>query len=693
MVIKFNKKITIIVIIATALVAAGAVFLFTAYSKNDNGAKVFETYKEKWEKKDFKAMYSLLSKSTKEKISEQQFVDRYTAIYKGIEAKNISIKVENNDKSNKSNKNNVKIPFSITIDTAAGSLNVPGYEAALEKEKINGKNQWTIQWDEKMIFPNMGPNDKVKVDISKAKRGELYDRNGNGLAINSTIYNMGINPSKFIKNKDANIAQLAKILDIDSSVIDNKLKANTNPEQFVPIVNISSLEKDKAAEASKIDGVLYQQPAGRIYPGGEAFGSLIGYIGLITAEELGKMKDQGYNSTSFIGKAGLEQVYEKILKAENGAEIYISKQKDGKQVDKITLLKKEPKDGENIKLSVDFSLQKKAYDAMNKDAGACAAINPKSGEVLALVSSPSYDSNALTCYATNSQKAAWKNGADPFQNRFKNAYAPGSTFKLLTATLGLSEGKIKPDEGINIQGTQWQPNKSWGPYKITRVEDSNDPVNLKNAFVHSDNIYFAMAALNIGKDQFIKGCSNFGLGETLPIDYPIAKSQLSNDNTINNDQQLADSGYGQGQVLMSPLHVALMYSSIVNGGNIMTPILKNDSSVTPKLWKENVISQDNIKILRDDLTAVIEDPTGSGHGAQISGKALAGKTGTAELDKKSVDDKNGKENGWFICMNTDNPKIVVSMIIEDVKSRGGSHYVVPKVKDVMDYYLTQGGGK
>ena len=691
--IKFNRKITIIILIAVVFIATGAGFLLFASSKADNGDKTFETYKGKWQKQDFKAMYGLLSSSTKEKVNEKQFVDKYSNIYKGIEAKNITIKIENKDKLKSSDKNTVKIPFSITMDTAAGSLKVTGYEAILKKEKINKNDQWTIQWDEKMIFPSMGPEDKVRAESSKAKRGEICDKNGKGLAINSLVYSIGLNPSKFVKNKDANIAQLSKVLDIDPSYIDNKLKANSNPDQFVPIVNVSTLEKNKVSEATKIDGVIYQQTPGRVYLGGEAFGSLIGYIGPITAEELEKMKSEGYKSTSIIGKAGLEQFHEKRLRGEDGAEIYISKQKDKKEVQKITLIKKEPKDGENIKLYVDFDLQNKIYAAMNKDTGACAAINPKTGEVLALVSSPSYDSNALTCYATNSQKAAWKSGADPFQNRFKNAYAPGSTFKLFTAAAGLREGKIKPDEGINIQGTQWQPSKAWGAYKITRVQDSNGPVNLKNAFVHSDNIYFAMAALNIGKDQFVKCSVSFGLGEKLPVDYPIAKSQLSNDNTLSNEQQLADSGYGQGQVLMSPLQVALMYSSIVNDGSMMTPMIENSSSAAPKAWKEKVISQDIIKNLVEDLTAVIEDPAGSGHGAQISGKALAGKTGTAEIEKKSVDDKNGKENGWFVCMNTDNPKIVISMIIEDVKSRGGSHYVVPKVKDVMNYYLTQGGGK
>ena len=689
--IRANKKIlTITVILLTAITAA---IVLTAFAKGDNAAKTMEAYKSKWEKQDYKGMYSMLSSNTKEKVTEQQFVERYTAIYKDIGAKNISIKLNNGNKIKAGKKESLDIPFSLTMDTAAGKLKIADYEAALIKEKENNKKVWKIGWDEKMIFPGMEPDDKVRMNISKAKRGEIYDRNEKALAINTQVYNVGIHPSKFIKNKDMNIVQLAKVLDIDTSVIENKLKVSTNPEQFVPIVNVSSLERDKVLEAIKIDGVTNLKPEGRVYPGGEAFGSLIGYIGEITAEELEKMKDQGYSVGSLIGKAGLEQVYEKRLKGENGIEIYISKIKDGKQVQKVTLAKKEPKNGENIKLFVDFDLQKKIYDEMNKDGGACAAVNPKTGEVMALVSSPSYDSNARTCYTTNTQRALWKNSSkDPFQNRFKNVYSPGSTFKLLTAAVGLNQGKIKADEAINIQGNQWQADKSWGNYKITRVTDPGKPVNLKDAFVYSDNIYFAKAALGIGKDDFIRGCNSFGLGEALPIDYPIVKSQLSNDNNIKNDEMLADSGYGQGEVLMSPLHVALMYSAAVNEGKIMAPMLENKNNTTPKLWKDNVIGKDNIKYLVDGLTAVVEDPSGTGHAAKTKGVVLAGKTGTPEL-KKSGDDKNAEENGWFVCMNTDNPKLVVSMIIENVKTRGESHYVVPKVKNIMEYYLIQRGGQ
>ncbi|HSQ34120.1 MAG TPA: penicillin-binding transpeptidase domain-containing protein, partial [Peptostreptococcaceae bacterium] len=643
----------------------------------------FESYGDKWEKKDYEGMYTMLSSNAKERINKDEFISRHTNIYNGIEAENIDIKIKSEDKD-KSN-----ITFSISMNTLAGNVEISDYNVAMTKEKVEGNNQWTIDWNESMIFPSMDQDDKVSVERFNAKRGEIYDRNGKGLAINDTVITLGIHPSKFEQNKESNISQMANILDIKESSIEDKLNKNNDPEAFVPIVKILPNEKNKIAQVMEIEGVVHTKSEGRVYPGGEAFGSLIGYIRPINAEELEKHKGQGYSSTSMLGITGLEQEYEKRLREYKGGLIYISKQEDGKEVEKIEISKKQPKNGENIKLSIDFDLQKKIYEEMNKDLGASTALNPKNGEILAMVSSPSFDSNLYSTYIPESQKRAWKDNSNKeFENRFNNVYSPGSTFKLITAAVGLENGIIDPNEYIDIKGDRWQPNTSWGEYKVTRVSDTKRPVNLNDAFIYSDNIYFAMKALEIGKTDFIKEASKFGFNEKLPIDYTIEKSRLSNDNNIKDDMLLADTGYVQGQVLMSPLHVTLAYSSIVNDGNIMTPILELKENNDYKVWKKNVVSKENAKILLNSLTQVIENKEGTGHDAKINNLRLAGKTGTSEL-KKGLGDKEGKEDGWFVCMDTDKSEIVVSMIINDVKNRGGSHYVVPKVKNIMNYNLNK----
>ena len=150
---------------------------------------------------------------------------------------------------------------------------------------------------------------------------------------------------------------------------------------------------------------------------------------------------------------GLEQVYDKRLKGENGAEIYISKIEEGREIEKITIAKKEPKNGENIKIAIDLDLQEKIYKTMRGEPGSSAAVEPKTGEVLALVSSPNFDSNMYTTYISKTMAEKMKNSdTNPTFNRFNKVYCPGSTFKLITSAIGLNTGVINPEEGINISG-------------------------------------------------------------------------------------------------------------------------------------------------------------------------------------------------------------------------------------------------
>ncbi|MGO5064478.1 MULTISPECIES: penicillin-binding transpeptidase domain-containing protein [unclassified Clostridium] len=192
-------------------------------------------------------------------------------------------------------------------------------------------------------------------------------------------------------------------------------------------------------------------------------------------------------------------------------------------------------------------------------------------------------------------------------------------------------------------------------------------------------------ALDLGSDKFIKGINNFGIGEDLDFEYPIDKTQVSNKGKIDEEILLADTGYGQEQIFVSSLHMALAYSTLGNDGNIMKPRLNISENSTAKVWKK-AIDSNNVNTLVNGFSSVINDSDGTASDIKIPGINIAGKTGTAEI-KKTQDDNTGTENGWFVGVNTDNSKISLSMIIENVKDRGGSHFVTPKVKNIMEYYL------
>ena len=165
-------------------------------------------------------------------------------------------------------------------------------------------------------------------------------------------------------------------------------------------------------------------------------------------------------------------------------------------------------------------------------------------------------------------------------------------------------------------------------------------------------------------------------------------SQISNDGELNKDILLADTGYGQGEVMVTPLHIALFYTTLANEGNIMQPRLVTSENSEAKVWKEGLISKDNLPTLVEAFTALVNDSGATIADGAVPGHRVAGKSGSAEI-KKSQDDTTGTENGWYASVDPDSSKISIAMIIEDVKGRGGSHVTVPKVRNVMDYYLNK----
>ena len=666
-----NKLLLLLSLIIVTIFSLGC-------SKTSKYNEAFNSYVEKWLKSDFSGMYSMLTKESKESINEETFVNRYKTIYSAINLDNLDISL-NKDLEKKDNYYTAS--FTLKATTIAGELNLTNFDVDIYKEEDN----YLINWDESLIFPNMINDDKVYVRTTNHSRGKILDRDGNILAEDGTISVVGIHPSKFNnENRNSKITELANTLDISEDTIISKLDANTDPELFVPIVSITTTdEKLQTLTNRNEEGILINTKTSRVYYGGEAFGRLIGYVGAITAEELENKNDYSYTSTSLIGKAGIESVYEDTLRGEDGAEIYIKRGSD-----EISILKKEVINGEDIKLTIDSTLQNNSYTQLNGEKGAVTAVDPISGEVLALVSSPSYDSNMFTTYVTKTKAAEREaNNYTDTVNRFSKTYAPGSTMKLITAAIGLNTGKINPDESIEINGLTWQKDSSWGNYKITRVENVS-PVSLREAAKHSDNIYFAQAALKIGSDDLISGIKGFGIGEEMTFEYPMTDSSISNDGSLNSEILLADTGYGQGELMVTPLNMALAYSALANNGNIMTPRLVLSDNSTASIWKESAIKPENLQTLIEDFSAMVNDEDGHAYEMKIDGYNIAAKTGTAEI-KSSQDDTNGTENGWFVAVDTTSSKLAIATIIEDVKDRGGSSIPIPMVKNIMEEYLNR----
>ena len=207
--------------------------------------------------------------------------------------------------------------------------------------------------------------------------------------------------------------------------------------------------------------------------------------------------------------------------------------------------------------------------------------------------------------------------------------------------------------------------------------------------IYSDNIYFAKAALKIGAKEMKDSLLRLGFQEELPFEIVMSKSQYSNTEDIETEIQLADSGYGQGQVLVNPLHLACIYTAFCNEGNMIKPYLVYRREVQPEYWIPGAFSTDTTNLVLEGIKKVVNDPHGTGYAAHREDILLAGKTGTAEI-KASKDDASGTELGWFAVFTAENtverPILVVTMV-EDVKGRGGSGYVVAKDKQVLESWF------
>ena len=420
----------------------------------------------------------------------------------------------------------------------------------------------------------------------------------------------------------------------------------------------------------------------RVYPLGEAAAHLVGYVQNITAEELEEHEGEGYTTSSVIGKSGVESLYEEELRGSSGCQIMIVDE-DG--ADKELVLRKEAVDGTDITLTVDAELQRQLYEVYQEDQSVSVAMNPRTGEVLALVSTPAYDNNLFVLgMSENTWNAIRENEAQPMLNRFRATFVPGSSFKPIIAGIGLSTGTLDAEEDMGAAGTSWQKDESWGNYYVTTLHGT-DPANLENAMVLSDNIYFARAALNMGQETLTEQLDRLGFNERVPFDIWTTESTYANEEGEWTEIQLADSGYGQGQILVNPLHLAAMYSAFVNGGDMIEPYLRVTEDRQPTVWVENAFTEEAAETVKNDMIQVVEQPEGTAHGCRMEGVTLAGKTGTAEI-KDSQEDTDGTELGWLGILTPDREmedSFLLMTMVQDVRDRGGSGYVVSKTMEVL----------
>lgn len=638
---------------AVILIAAagGGYFYYQHYQETqavEAGEKTVEQFVQALNKGDYNKAAEMTSKkaANKSALSEKEILDKYQNIYGAADVKGLQI---SNLKVDKKDDSTYSFSYKAKMNTSLGELKDLSYKGTLDRND----GQTTINWQPNLVFPEMEGNDKVSLTTQEAARGNIIDRNGEPLATTGKLKQLGVVPSKLGDGgeKTANIKAIASSFDLTEDAINQAISQSwVQPDYFVPLKIIDGATPELPA------GATIQEVDGRYYPLGEAAAQLIGYVGDITAEDIDKNPELSSNGK--IGRSGLEMAFDKDLRGTTGGKLSIT---DADGVEKKVLIEHEVQNGKDIKLTIDAKAQKIAFDSLGGKAASTVATTPKTGDLLALASSPSYDPNKMTNgISQEDYKAYEENPEHPFISRFATGYAPGSTFKMITAAIGLDNGTIDPNEVLTINGLKWQKDSSWGSFKTTRVSSDVSQVDLKTALIYSDNIYAAQETLKMGEKKFRTGLDKFIFGEDLDLPISMNPAQISNEDSFNSDILLADTGYGQGELLIAPIQQAAMYSVFTNNGTLVYPKLIADKETKDK---KNVISETAVQTIVPDLREVVQDVNGTAHSLSALGIPLAAKTGTAEIKEKQ--DVKGQENSFLFAFNLDNQGYMMVSMLEN----------------------------
>lgn len=552
-------------------------------------------------------------------------------------------------------------------------------------------------------YAGLADGNRIRIVPSMAPRGTFYDRNGELLVTNRPGFSVSLLPLTAPISDDV-IARLSDLLKVPTDEIKTKIAGHSgfNPIRIKTDVTpdiVSIIEEQK----SQYPGVVIEVTPIRDYILKQEGAHTFGYVSEINDTELEKMKDEGYKSGDIIGKFGIEKIYDKELRGENGGQ-QVEVDVSGKPVQ--ILGRKEPVPGDDLELTIDIKLQQAAEKAVDEQltqfgahAAAAVVMNPQTGEILAMVSRPAFDPNL---FAHGISSKDWNqlnnNPYHPMDNKtITGEYPPGSTFKIVTGTAALTEGVVTPDEQIFDSGHHWIIPKG------NADGEALGWLNFRSALAHSDNVYFYEMGNRLGIDRLEKYARMFGLGAKTGIDLPyeasglVANRRYKEKNFDDGEWYLSetfDAAIGQGFNLVTPLQAAMVMGEIAADGkrykpHVVNRIIAPDGSVVkdfqPELLSQLDVPEEDIKLVQDGLHDVTKYGTAASsfRGFTVD---IAGKTGTAE-------NSQGRDHGWFVAYGPfDNPNVVVAVIVEN--GGYGSQSAVPIGRKILEaaFGLNQDGG-
>ena len=500
----------------------------------------------------------------------------------------------------------------------------------------------------------LSENNCIRTVETGTPRGIIYDRNKRVLSKDTPSLQLVFIPYD-IESAEKEAKLLSSIIEVDVPATLKKLKGRySNP--FERIILKKKLTKEEVSlveeNADRLPGIFVQEGLVREYILGQSTAHVLGYTGEVNEEQILKYKEKGYKAGDVIGQDGIEKLYDFYLRGISGG---IQVEVDARGHHRKELGRKQSLPGNNLVMTIDQTIQEIANEELGSRHGSVVVMDPRNGQILALVSKPAFDTENLHEYFTR--------GGHPFLNRaIKGQYSPGSVFKIITAISALETANIAEYDRVECTGSITVADRVFNCWK----EDGHGWVDINLALPFSCNVFFGTIGMKTGVTKKVEMARMFELGKATGIDLPGEKPGSLPDRSTTDALNLS---IGQGPILITPIQLVSLISTVANGGNIWKPYLVKEiltpagekvKEFAPSIRKTVFVSSETMEIVRKGLENVMV--FGTGAGSRVAGVAIAGKTGTVQRAHRELELDT---QGFFVCYApADDPKIAMVVFLD-----------------------------
>jgi penicillin-binding protein 2 len=662
--------------------------------------EVAAAWVERWNAHDYDGLYELTSGTVRRTLSREEFSARYQGIAERAELQSVDAKVTGAAASTR------RVPISVTFDSAVVGRFSEENTIPLVREDIG----WRVAWTPSLIFRDLGTDGCVDVDRLPAGRGKILDRRGEPLAYDGVVERIGVVPGQIPPDQaGAILSDLSDLTGMTEDAIQQRY-ASADPSWFVPIKDFPKDEAGRLLDVvSRMPGVSLKSETARVYPLGERAAHITGYVSEPTAEQLAA--NPKLVPGQLIGQSGIEAGADDILAGVPGGRLIVVH--CDSRVERSTIASREPVPPRDVQLTIDRGFQMAVYDAMRAEGklrGAGVVLDPRSGEVLALASVPSYDPNGFILGFSTQDRAALRSETQrPLLSRAtEGVYPPGSAFKPITFAAAMEGLHYTPDTVLDCPATFQLAGASqvWEDWTVDYGLGPQGPLTLHQALVNSCNtVFYAIGRdLDAMDPEYLPTMAKaFGLGEPTGIPYlpeaggvvPDPEWKLATFGDYWATGDAINLSIGQGFLQVSPLQLATAYAAIANGGDLLQPYIVSriiDPGGTVEPVGERVVrgelplSGATLEALQSAMHDQTSDPNGNGS-YRVFGDMpwpIAGKTGTAQLNGNDAT----KPHSWFAGFGPYGSEAQIASAVMYESAGEGVSFAAPATRRIYDAWYT-----